>query len=448
MDAEARMSQVRGRLFNRSPFYGSLALKLDLVIGDRFPRLATDGTRLYVNPAYLAELDAEDEQYAESAVAHEAWHCGLQHPYRLAGRDALEWNVSTDLVINAHLKKHGFTLHPSWLYDPQYDGDEWTPEMVYAHRRSQQPEPPTPEPEDEEDATEDPGEEPTETAEDEPEEDETGDEPTESEDGEDEPAEDAEDVREPIIPDEPGEDVPDVRSGPGVLLEPTEDAPGENTQEDWEVFAQQAVSANLKAGTLPGGADRAVRQAREQSADWRTELDRFLEPTAPSDYAWSRPNRALMAEDVYVPGVVMAEMPDIDFAVDTSGSVTAEMLAAMAGHLTLILEQTRPRSVRVTYFDDGIQGTETFYPGDTVTLNASGGGGTCFSPVLAHYEERAQMGEPVTALVVLTDLAIYDLGYLPEPDYPVLWVTPLWVGAEAPYGRTIRMDLGSSGYAW
>jgi len=69
---------------------------------------------IYVNPA--AELDGEELKFV---LAHEFLHAGLQHHERCQGRDPYLWNIACDYVINGWLQEMGVGRMPEngLLYD-------------------------------------------------------------------------------------------------------------------------------------------------------------------------------------------------------------------------------------------------------------------------------------------------------------------------------------------
>ena len=118
-------------------FYGSLAGNLsDVVIDDRVPTAATDGTRIIWNPTWVATLT---EQEVRFVLLHETLHCAHNHFDRLPHTE--EGNVAGDYAINATLEKiAGITMCESYtrqhsrrytsampcnLYGP---GDNYDPE--------------------------------------------------------------------------------------------------------------------------------------------------------------------------------------------------------------------------------------------------------------------------------------------------------------------------------
>lgn len=122
----ALMSQARMRMLLKDPFFGRLALHLDLREEPGVPTLATDGSSIYYNPAFMRKLN--NEQRA-SEVAHEVSHCMLLHFARRGGRDPHRWNIATDYVVNLILKEAGYVVSSDWLYDIKYVG--MTAEQVY-----------------------------------------------------------------------------------------------------------------------------------------------------------------------------------------------------------------------------------------------------------------------------------------------------------------------------
>jgi len=124
--AHALMSQARMRMLLKDPFFGRLALHLDLREDPSQPTLATDGSTIYYNPAFMRTLT--NEQRA-SEVAHEVGHCMLQHFARRGGRNNHRWNIACDYVVNLILKEAGYVVSSDWLYDVKYRG--MTAEQVY-----------------------------------------------------------------------------------------------------------------------------------------------------------------------------------------------------------------------------------------------------------------------------------------------------------------------------
>ncbi len=85
----------RARWLIPRPFLAALALRLALVpvIERRVSTACTDGRSVFVNAAWLVQLSPP--QRAE-LLAHEVWHCALEHFLRREGRQPGLWNLAVD----------------------------------------------------------------------------------------------------------------------------------------------------------------------------------------------------------------------------------------------------------------------------------------------------------------------------------------------------------------
>lgn len=398
MNAETRMTRARTRLLLNQPWFGSLAMRLDMQPA-KCHTMETNGTVLRFNPEWVTKQTDAD---LLTIMAHEVLHCALLHPYRRGRRDAQRWNRACDYVVNLDLQAAGFQLPADSLIDPQYQG--LSADVVYS-QLAQDPD------------------------------DQDGDTPSTG------TVEDAPQQGQSAPSDGQGQQAGEqAGEGQGTPAEQPGDAPGPGqgmTEEDWKIASEQATAVTKAAGNTPGGAARSAKAARQQPEDWRAILREFIEHQTPSDYSWGTPNRRFIADGVYLPGVLKENLGYIAVAVDTSGSISGEVLAAFAQELTEIVHEARPDRVHVVYCDARVNGTEEFTPDDeAVTLRALGGGGTRFNPVFEHIESQ---DEAPAALLYFTDL---ENGgeRLTEPAYPVLWVTGKNVTKPAPFGPVVRIN--------
>ena len=110
MDAKRRIERARTKLLLRHPFWGSLALHLELSEANESVTntLATDGRHLFFNPEFVTTLN-DDELIG--VVAHETGHCALGHVWRRGERNPAIWNIAADHAVNYILKhESGFIL--------------------------------------------------------------------------------------------------------------------------------------------------------------------------------------------------------------------------------------------------------------------------------------------------------------------------------------------------
>lgn len=114
-----KLSIARSRLLLDHPFFGVLALRLQLVEDAKVPTLATDGRKIYYNPDFISELPID---LCSSAMAHEVMHNVMEHGLRRQGRNPRKWNVAADYAINPIIKYAGMKLGQGWLDNSAYYG--------------------------------------------------------------------------------------------------------------------------------------------------------------------------------------------------------------------------------------------------------------------------------------------------------------------------------------
>jgi len=85
---------TRARLLGRYPFFGILAISLPLVPDEHTETAATDGARIYYNPAWFEQLRRQDDGYVMGVLAHEVMHPAMGHLWRRGERNAPKWNVA------------------------------------------------------------------------------------------------------------------------------------------------------------------------------------------------------------------------------------------------------------------------------------------------------------------------------------------------------------------
>lgn len=390
MTHELRMTRARTKLLLDQPWFGSLAMRLAIVADDTInpPTMNVDGVTLRYHSTFVGGLTDPE---LIGVLAHEVMHCALLHMFRRGARDAEQWNVAADYAINQVIVDSGMVLPDGALLDKKFTG--MSADQIYSLLPS------NPQPKNGGGAGQATGQ----------------------------------------FSDAPSMGKPNKNGNGNGQADA--DSPS-MSEHDWQIAAEQATAIARKAGKLPGDVDRQIKQTQATPTDWRTILREFVAATVPSDYSWTHPNRRHIANGVYLPGTVKDNIGQLVVAVDTSGSVDQKMLSAFADELSGMLTTARPEKLHVVYCDTCIQATEQFVPGDDVQLNARGGGGTLFQPVFDWTDKGRESGElsDIKALIYLTDLECGDRPV--APDYPVLWVTPLWVRHASPgFGEVVAVDM-------
>ena len=143
-----RIKQTRINMLLDLPFFGALALRLELVEDKTVPStLATDGTHLFYNPDFdwqgLGKLDKWSEANLLTGIVHEIAHCVLKHPFTVVdgrgkSRTALVhtpmgvmplWTLAIEHPTNELTQGAGHTLPKGAVFDKKYTG--WCAERVY-----------------------------------------------------------------------------------------------------------------------------------------------------------------------------------------------------------------------------------------------------------------------------------------------------------------------------
>jgi predicted metal-dependent peptidase len=413
---DLKLTRARTQLLLNQPFFGTLCLRLKLVVGE-LPTMATDGRRIVYNPALVAELTPAE---LEAVLAHEVLHCALGHHCRRGARDARLWNEAADLAINPILISNGFTLPAGALLDDAFNN--LSAEEIYARLIEQSREESSPAP----NQAQQPGAGIGQGSQ------------------EQQSPESGNSAHSPSTPmgDEVGNEVGRPAPGPGGFGEvwdatdeqgsPASQAENSRQQHEWNIAADQALRSSKLCRCEPANLARALHENRQSKQDWRALLREFVAATSPCDYRWTPPNRRYVASGLYLPSVERAGVGTIVVAVDTSGSIGEEELEQFAGEITAISDEARPETIHIVYCDAAVQSVQQFGPSEPIELEPRGGGGTDFRPVF-EWVEANQIAP--ACLIYLTDLCCRSYPQLPE--YPVLWVTDS--RRTAPFGETIRI---------
>ena len=106
------------------PFFGVLALSVELQTSDAIPTAATNGRTILFNPVFV---DIVSQAELVGVMAHEVLHCANGHPWRRDARDPHGWNIAGDLAINPIIRGAGLTLPAGALCDQKTEGQsaEW-----------------------------------------------------------------------------------------------------------------------------------------------------------------------------------------------------------------------------------------------------------------------------------------------------------------------------------
>jgi predicted metal-dependent peptidase len=205
------------------------------------------------------------------------------------------------------------------------------------------------------------------------------------------------------------------------------------------VSITKSLESKLR-GLAPGMFESEIRQAQGGQVPWRTLLSRFFTGLRRDNYRLMPPNKKHVWRGIYLPSMGAPGPSHIVVAIDTSGSMTDDILADVIGEIDKLRSTTECR-LTLIQCDAAIHKVEEFdeYSGASFArFRVFGRGGTSFKPVFNWIRDQSQRGiYQFDTLIYLTD----GYGDFPEkpPTYPVLWIMTKNGKAEAPFGEVIKM---------
>ena len=98
---------LKKKLLVKYPYFSSVLLKVKFVESMSVKTAQTNGKVIMYNPIFMNKLTLDQQLFI---LAHEICHIAFNHINRCKNKDERVWNLATDAVINAFLKKDGLKL--------------------------------------------------------------------------------------------------------------------------------------------------------------------------------------------------------------------------------------------------------------------------------------------------------------------------------------------------
>ena len=335
--AEERITQSRVRLLLTKPFFGQLAVRLKLEDASSFlPTAATDGRRFMFNRDFINSLN---DEMLDFLVGHEVLHCVFDHMQARGDRKPMLYNAACDYNINMTLveqnigkpitedKLQGGKICMDWKYKG------WNSYEIYDDLLKDQ-------------------------------EDQKG-----------------MDVHMDELSDEQKE-----QAGQG--------AGDEMSEEEKKALADEIKQATIQAAQaagegVPETVKRMISELIAPRMDWRDILRTQLESSLKNDFTFMRPSKR--SGEVLFPGMNKDEELNIAVGLDTSGSISKDMLRDFLSEVQGIMDQYNSYKVHIFQFDTDVYGAENFTSDDGRSMadyQLTGGGGTDFDVVFKYMEEH------------------------------------------------------------
>ena len=395
-DYEAREKLIGARvsLLLKQAFFGNLATRLKLVNADEWLQtLATDGRHFYYNSRFVNMLDQKEMEFG---FGHEVLHCVYDHFGRRDNRDPKLWNIANDYCVNTDLVDHNVGRKITTieiLYDRQYKG--MPSEEVYNKLMENV------EYIDMQDLM-----------------DKMLDDHLDPQDGDGDADGDGQDG------DQDGKGRPKLSK-----------AERDEIADEFKEAVINAASNEPNAGNIPGNVKKMLKDLTEPQMDWRELLNLTLTSAIKDDYTWMRPSRRSHHMDAIMPGMNPGEEIDIAVAIDTSGSISQQMLVEFLSEVQGCMESFTAYRIHLFCFDTAIHNPVQFNSDDIKDIceyELGGFGGTDFEPIFKYMKENEVQPD---RLICFTDG--YPFGSWGDPDYvDTLWVIHGSTSIVAPFGTT------------
>ncbi len=410
-----RIARQRTELVLSQPFFGALALRLQIVEDPSAKTFWVDGVSLGYNPEYMESLS---DLEVRGVIAHEVLHVANGHCWRQGAREHDRWNEACDYAINPMVTSSGMVLPKGTKLDTRFSGK--SAEEIYGvlSQEAKQKKPnaqPQPQPKPD---SQQPGQKGNGTS--------------------DKPGNQGSGPNPSLPPQSGGQGDPSPGAGASCGEVRQYKGPDKAVKEaEWKVAVVQAAKAAKMRGKLPGDLQAMAGEAVRPVVDWRAVLHRFAQQSSPTDYSFAMPNRRYLHLGFYLPSLHTPAIGDAVFVRDSSGSLFDETQAQFDAEIISVFHTLKPARLIVMDCDTRVTQVQIFERGDSPEIKpVRGGGGTAFTDPFVRI---AADGINPVFLVYLTDM----LGSFPTvaPHYPVLWAstTPLSRARRAPFGETVEV---------
>lgn len=221
-----------------------------------------------------------------------------------------------------------------------------------------------------------------------------------------------------------------------VHIEPSDGSTDWDDMEDRVITAYEMTKDFYDGkthGKFPGGIERWIAKIRKSKVKWERIFHKYVgEAVAHDDFSYARCNRRMMAQDIYLPSMHNHVIGNIVVAVDTSGSITKDIIEKFVAEMVKLSHLVQ--EITVITCDAAVHEVVKLNQlGDILKkVKFLGGGGTDFRPA---FDVVAKQKLSPELFIYLTDL----FGSFPEkpPQYPVIWCVVDNEDPVAPFGQCV-----------
>lgn len=416
-----RLLLSRMRILYNHGFYGLLLMHMIYAVSEEIETACTDGVRITFGIDFLDSLSDSELDFV---MMHEILHVVLQHCFRGDVEDPEAYNIAADIVVNSNimlengmkassitLSKYGIAMH---VAPDGKEGHEYTAEQVYAM---------LPKNLNKKGNNKSPGSA-------------VGRAKKENKKGNNKGPGSAVGRAKKEISKEQHQPVRvwDDHSQWGKYEE------DDTLRDVWVKRFEDAAEAikirdpSNARGLLPTFAERILKELKKTQTDWRTILNDFIQEEV-VDYSFAPPDRRFDDSPFFLPDFNGKEdrVEDILFMIDTSGSMSDDMIAAAYSEVKGAIDQFNGKLKGwLGFFDAAIIKPQPFSDeNEFKTIKPAGGGGTDFQIIFEYVFHHMSDKLPASIIILSDGDAPFPLEKL-AGGIPVLWllnndeVNPPW----------------------
>lgn len=424
-----RLLLSRMRILYNHGFYGLLLMHMIYAVSEEIETACTDGVRITFGIDFLDSLSDSELDFV---MMHEILHVVLQHCFRGDVEDPEAYNIAADIVVNSNimlengmkassitLSKYGIAMH---VAPDGKEGHEYTAEQVYAmlpknlnkkgNNKSSGSAVGRAKKENKKGNNKGPGSAVGRAK-----------------------KEISKEQHQPV-------QVWDDHSQWGKYEE------DDTLRDVWlKRFEDAAEAIEIRdpsnaRGLLPAFAERILKELKKSQTDWRTILNDFVQEEV-VDYSFSPPDRRFDDSPFFLPDFNGKEdmVEDILFMIDTSGSMSDDMIAAAYSEVKGAIDQFNGKLKGwLGFFDAAIIKPQPFSDeNEFKIIKPAGGGGTDFQIIFEYVFHHMSDKLPASIIILSDGDAPFPLEKL-AGGIPVLWLLNN-EEVNPPWGKVARITV-------
>ncbi len=420
-----RLLLSRMRILYNHGFYGLLLMHMIYAVSEEIETACTDGVRITFGIDFLDSLSDSELDFV---MMHEILHVVLQHCFRGDVEDHEAYNIAADIVVNSNimlengmkassitLSKYGIAMH---VAPDGKEGHEYTAEQVYAmlpknlNKKGNNKSHGSADGRAKKGNNKSPGSAVGRAK-----------------------KEISKEQHQPVR-------VWDDHSWWGKYEE------DDTLRDVWVKRFEDAAEAikirdpSNARGLLPAFAERILKELKKTQTDWRTILNDFIQEEV-VDYSFTPPDRRFDDSPFFLPDFNGKEdrVEDILFMIDTSGSMSDDMIAAAYSEVKGAIDQFNGKLKGwLGFFDAAIIKPQPFSDeNEFKTIKPAGGGGTDFQIIFEYVFHHMSDKLPASIIILSDGDAPFPLEKL-AGGIPVLWLLNN-EEVNPPWGKVARITV-------